>query len=82
MDDLKKEIETYNEMKDELESQHMSKWVLIHGNKLVSTFESFEAAAEDAMKRYGHGPYLIRQVGAKSVNLSASVMYRFEHGRN
>ena len=69
------EIEAYNAMLGELEQKHMGKWVLVHDGKLVAVFDYFESAAEDAVKRFGRGPYLIRQVGAPPITLPASVMY-------
>jgi hypothetical protein len=76
MDDLSKEIQAYEGMKDPLEAEHMGKWVLIYKQKLEGVFDSFELAANDAVRRFGAGPYLIRQVGAPPVVLSASVMYQ------
>ncbi len=78
--ELDQEIELYNGMKSELETHHMGKWVLIHDLKLISIHDSFESAAEDAVKKFGRGPYLLRQVGAPPVVLPASVMYRLEYG--
>ena len=54
----------------------MGRWVVFHAEKLEGDFDSFEAAAEFAAKKFGRGPYLIRQVGAAGVILPASVMYR------
>jgi hypothetical protein len=75
MPDVDKEIEAYNKMQTELESAHAGKWVLIKEETLVNIYDTFEAAAEDAVKRFGRGPYLIRQVGAPPVTLPASVMF-------
>lgn len=60
----------------EFEAEHMGDWVLIHGNDIVGFYSSFELAAADAVKRFGKGPFLIRQVGAGPITLPASVMYR------
>ena len=60
---LESDIAAYNKMREELESNHTGKWVLFHQGELVSLYESFEAAAEDAVRRFGRGPYLIRQIG-------------------
>jgi len=80
--DIESEISAYEQMQKELEARHMGKWVLFYGGKLVSIYDSFEAAAEDAVRRFGRGPYLIRQIGAPPVILPASVMYhtRYAHG--
>lgn len=75
MAELDQEIAAYNGMSAELEAHHMGKWVLVRDLKLVGIYESFESAAEEAVKRFGRGPYLIRQVGAPALTLPASVMY-------
>ena len=75
MADVDKEIAAYEKMRAELESKHTGKWVLIRDEALIDLYESFEAAAEDAVKRFGRGPYLIRQVGAPPLTLPASVMF-------
>jgi hypothetical protein len=76
---LDTELSTYEAMKQELESHSMGKWVVLYDQKLIAVHESFEDAAEDAVKRFGRGPYLIRQVGAPPVTLPASVMYHPDH---
>lgn len=75
MSDLTKDIEAYQKMLADLESKYTGKWVLIFDQKLIAVFDSFEKAAEDAVRLFGKGPYLIRQVGAHPVVLPASVMY-------
>ncbi len=77
---LKNEIAAYERMRNDLEVEHLGKWVVMHHEKLVGTYESFEAAAEDAVQNFGRGPYLIRQVGAPPLVLPASVQYRPVHG--
>ena len=76
MSELKDEIAAYDRLRPELEASHLGKWALVHGQELQGTFEDFDAAAQFAVEKYGRGPYLIRQIGAPSVPLPASVMYR------
>ena len=77
MGSLKKQIETYEAMKDDLELDYFGKWVVLHDEKLVGSYDSFDEAASDAIEKFGYrGPYLIRQVGAPPLRLPASVMYR------
>jgi hypothetical protein len=78
MAELDQEISAYEGMRSELETHHMGKWVLVHDLELIGVFDSFESAAQDATRKFGRGPYLIRQVGAPPVTLPASVMYRTE----
>ena len=76
MADMKLEIAAYEREKPELEKSHMGKWVLFYDEKLIGVYDTLEIAAEEAVARFGRGPYLIRQVGAPPVVLPASVMYR------
>lgn len=73
---LSNELAAYEDMRDHLETDHFGQWVVLHDEKLAGTYGSFEAAAEDAVRRFGRGPYLIRQVGAPPMALPASVLYR------
>lgn len=80
MNDINQEIKAYEKMQGDLEAEHMGKWVLIRDSKLIGIYDSFEAAAEGAVQKFGSGPYLIRQVGAPPITLPASIMYRLDHG--
>lgn len=82
MTTLSKQIAAYEEMKDVLETDHFSEWVVFYGGELVNTYESFEAAAEDAVRKFGRGPYLIRQVGAPPIRLPASLQFRPVHAND
>jgi hypothetical protein len=75
MADVKTDIAAFAKMQEELEEKHMGKWVLFHDESFIAVFDSFEDAAKNAINRFGRGPYLIRQVGASSVTLPASVMF-------
>ena len=70
------EIAAYERMRDELETDHFGKWVVVHDEELIGTYQSFEAAAGVAIERFGRGPYLIRRVGAPPFRLPASILYR------
>ena len=73
---LSHQISAYEEMRNVLEADYFGKYVIFHNGELAGSYESFEEAAEDAVGRFGRGPYLIRRVGAGPVTLPASVLYR------
>ncbi|HXQ53527.1 MAG TPA: hypothetical protein VN802_20720 [Stellaceae bacterium] len=75
MANLDDEIAAFNGMKAELEAKHSGEWVVIHGQALAGTFHSFQQAANLAIKNFGRGPYLIRQVGVASVPMPVSVLF-------
>ena len=78
--DIDQEITAYEKLRGELEDKYMSRWVLLHEGKLVGVYDDFQIAAEDAIRQFGRGPYLIRQVGAPPITLPASVTWSFGHG--
>jgi hypothetical protein len=75
MDELDFEIASYDLMKNELESQHMGKWVVFYNRSLAGIYDSFDKAAADAAARFGRGPYLIREIGEDALTLPPSIMY-------
>jgi uncharacterized protein (DUF1330 family) len=79
-DALDVEIQAYHKMGPELIKHHQGKFIIIHNQKLEGAYDNFDSAAEEAIKRFGRGPYLIRQVGEPSnVKIPASVAYRITH---
>ena len=76
MSELTREIAAYERMRNELETDHLGKWVLVHDEVLVGVYATFEVAAGEAVQRFGRGPYLIREIGAAPMTLPASVLYR------
>ena len=76
MTTLSTQIAAYAEMRDLLGVDYFGKWVIFQGGELVDTYESSEEAVADAVRRFGRGPYLIRQVGAPPARLPPSIWYR------
>ena len=73
---LERDIDAFKALQSRLEAEHLGEWVLFRDGQLVEFYRSFEAAANDAVTRFGSGPFLIREIGAESITLPASVMYR------
>ena len=66
---LDDQIAAYEEMKCALESDCFGMWVVFHGGELIDTYETFDSAAHDAVRKFRRGPYLVRQVGAPPARL-------------
>lgn len=79
MSDLSQDIATYDAMRADLEASHLGKWALVHDRKLIGTYDSLDEAANDAVRKFGRGPYLIRQIGSPPITLGASVLYHPIH---
>jgi hypothetical protein len=82
MAELRDEIDAYELMRADLEASSLGKWALVHDRELVGVYDAFDMAARVAVQRFGRGPYLIRQIGAPPVVLSASVLYQPAHGES
>ena len=64
---LDENIAAYEKMKDYLEAEHFGKWVLFYDEEFIGSYDEFEDVGYEAIRRYGRGPYHIRQVGIKRV---------------
>ena len=74
---LQRNIREFNAKLDWLERHHRAKWVIFRDASFVDAFDTFDTAAREAIKRFGTGPYLIRQVGRQStMRIPASVAFR------
>ena len=76
MPDLENDIVAFRRDQVTLETYHKGKWVIYHDGTRIDAFDTFEAAATEAVRRFGRGPYLIRQVGAPEFVMPASVAFR------
>jgi hypothetical protein len=74
---LDTEIAAYDRARIDLEVNLKGKWVVFNGEARIGAFDSFDEAASEAVRRFGRGPYLIRQVGSAELVLPASLAYRF-----
>ena len=78
--ELEQNIEAYEAMREALEKHHLHKFVVFHNAEFIDSFDSFHNAAREAVRRFGQGPYLIRQVGApQRIAMPASVAFRPVH---
>lgn len=73
---LETEIKTFEARKSDLEQTYPGKFVVFKGSDFIGAWDNLNTAAGEAIKMFGRGPYLIRQVGAPPPNLPASVMFR------
>ena len=72
MERLERENATYERLRDTLEAEHLSEWAVIHRETYVGAFPTFEEAVREAARRFGRGPYLIREIGAPPLRFPGS----------
>lgn len=79
-DNIQKEIDAFEAMRADLEKHHLGKFVIIKDGKLAGTFDTFNAAAQEAIRQFPDEKFLIRQVGVPGpIRLPASVVWRPLH---
>lgn len=59
---LREEVATYEAHRAELIGSARGKWVLIHGQEVLGTFESQRDAIDQGYRDLGPVPFLVRQV--------------------
>lgn len=72
---LEIELTAYRQQATRLEASDLGRWVVFKGAALIAIYDTFEAAAEDAVAKFGRGPFLIREVGAPPIVMPVSVAY-------
>lgn len=74
---LAKDIAAYERSKVELEQRYNGKFVVFHSGEFQGSFDNFDGAAREALKRFRDTPFLIRQVGSPEVMpMPASIAFR------
>ena len=58
---LEQELKTYKEKLPELK-ENEGKFVLIHGEKVVDVFSTYEDAVKYGYKAFGLEPFLVKQI--------------------
>jgi hypothetical protein len=69
---LDKEIATFERMRPDLEKHHSGKFVLIHGEDLVGTFDTEDTVIREGLRLFGRGPFLVRKVGEQPMRIPVS----------
>ncbi len=77
---LEKELRTLKRERERLEGEHLGKFVLIHKDEVVGTYDDFQTAAHEGLRRFGSNPFLIREIGKDKVELSPAVIYGLTGG--
>ncbi len=63
-DPLDAEIAAYKSMREQLETEHLGKWVVFHDGNPVGFFDTFEEADRRSTEQFDLQPCLIRKIGA------------------
>jgi hypothetical protein len=64
IDQLRREVETYQENREQLLGNALGKFVLIHGDEIVATYDTELDAINDGYRRFGNVPFFVKRVAA------------------
>jgi len=67
---LLEELKTYEANRESLLGSHEGKFVLIHGEKILDTFDTWMDAVARGYRELGNVPFLVKQVLKVHVPLS------------
>ena len=59
---LEKEQKTYELNKESLLAAHEGKYVLIHGEEVAGTWDTYRDALEAGYKQFGLEPFMVKQI--------------------
>ena len=59
--------------RQKLELDHFGKWAVVRDEQLFGVYDTFDEAADAAIRNFGRGPYLIREVGAGPIHAPALI---------
>lgn len=59
---LANELETFERHREELVQSANGKYALVHGDEVIGTYESKNDAITEGYRRFGLGPFLVKQV--------------------
>jgi len=82
MSALRNDIAAYDRARSKLEAKHPGQWAVFHAGRFVGVYPDFQAAASDALELFGEGPYLIRQIGVESIQLSSTLVFKPAHAHS
>jgi hypothetical protein len=59
---LETELETFNSRLPQLKAEHEGKFALVHLDRLVDVFSSYEDAVKAGYAQFGLNPFLVKQI--------------------
>ncbi|HEY8020140.1 MAG TPA: hypothetical protein VIH93_03510 [Thermoanaerobaculia bacterium] len=59
---LERELETFESKLPELKAEHEGKFALVHQERVVDVFTSYEDAVKAGYAQFGLDPFLVKQI--------------------
>jgi len=62
--ELSREQETYERHREQLLGDALGKFVLIHGEEIIATYDTERDAINEGYRRFGNVPFFVKRVAA------------------
>lgn len=62
--ELSREQETYETHREQLLGEALGKFVLIHGDQIIATYDTERDAINEGYRRFGNVPFFVKRVAA------------------
>ena len=79
---LQENVAAYEQMREDLETHHMHQWVVIYDKELVGTFPDLQQAADEAVTRFGPGPYHIKKIGEPPLQIAPTLRFTLSYAND
>ncbi len=73
--ELRKNIEAYEAMEQDLERDHSGRVALFHHGKFITTYNDYGDAYDIGCEKFGLGHFSITRIGEKPASLGAATLY-------
>lgn len=77
LDQLARELETYEQNRERLLGEALGKYVLIHGDEIVAAYDTEGDAINEGYRRFGNVPFFVRLISAvdEPANFLSPIFY-------
>ena len=67
--EMRKNLDAYEEKKNELELDHSGKFAVMHNGELVDIYNDEQDAYKSACARFGLGKFVLKHIGGRPISL-------------
>ncbi len=73
--ELRKNIEAYQAMKEDLVREHLGRLALFHDGDLIATYNDHGDAYDIGCEKFGLGNFSLKRIGEQPASLGAATLY-------
>ena len=79
MNQVQKNREAYEKLRDKLESEHLGRYALMHDGEIIDIYNDSGDAYSIGCDKFGLGNFTIEKVGERPISLGVFTIYLDNH---